>query len=76
MNYDPCHIPRTQDLAPIYMETTGMYIFTKDVITRLRRRIGEKPYMLEVSEVEATDINNPIDFEIANAIYTSILSKQ
>lgn len=76
LNYDPCHIPRTQDLAPIYMETTGMYIFTKDVITRLRRRIGEKPYMLEVSEVEATDINNPIDFEIANAIYTSILSKQ
>ena len=76
LNYDPNHIPRTQDLDPIYMETTGMYIFTKDVITRLRRRIGEKPYMLEVSEIEATDINNPIDFEIANAIYTRILSKQ
>jgi CMP-N-acetylneuraminic acid synthetase len=53
-----------------------MYIFTKDVITRLRRRIGEKPYILEVSEIEATDINNPVDFEIANAIYTRILSKQ
>ncbi|MBE7077427.1 MAG: acylneuraminate cytidylyltransferase family protein [Clostridiales bacterium] len=76
LNYDPNHIPRTQDLDPIYMETTGMYIFTKEVIEKLRRRIGNKPYMLEVSEVEATDINNPIDFEIANAIYTGILSKQ
>ena len=76
LNYDPNHIPRTQDLAPIYMETTGLYIFTKEVIEKLRRRIGDKPYLLEVSEIEATDINNPIDFELANAIYTSILSKK
>lgn len=73
MNYNPENIPRTQDLEPMYVETTGMYIFNKDVISKLRRRIGDKPYMLEVSEIEATDINNPIDFEIANAIYTSIL---
>ena len=70
MNYSPNKIPRTQDLQPIYVETTGMYIFTKDVIQKLKRRIGDKPYMLEVSEIEATDINNPIDFEIANAIYS------
>ncbi len=76
LNYDPQNIPRTQDLDPIYMETTGLYIFTKDVIEKLRRRIGEKPFILEVSEIEATDINNPIDFEIADAIYTSILSKK
>lgn len=76
LNYDPNHIPRTQDLAPIYMETTGMYIFTKEVIEKLHRRIGEKPYLLEVSEIEATDINNPIDFELANAIYLNILSKK
>lgn len=76
LNYDPNHIPRTQDLPPIYMETTGMYIFTKEVIEKLRRRIGDKPYLLEVSEIEATDINNPIDFELANAIYSRILLKK
>lgn len=75
LNYDPQNIPRTQDLDPVYMETTGMYIFTKDVITNLRRRIGDKPYLVEMSEIEATDINNPIDFEIANAINEVILKK-
>ena len=73
MNYNPENIPRTQDLTPLYVETTGMYIFTKEVIQKLRRRIGNKPYMLEVTKVEATDINDPIDFEIANAINSVIL---
>lgn len=76
MNYSPERIPRTQDLDPIYVETTGLYIFTKDVIRNLVRRIGDKPYMLEVSRIEATDINDPVDFEIANAIYSQILRKQ
>lgn len=73
VNYDPANIPRTQDLKPYYVETTGLYIFTKDVIQKLRRRIGDKPYMVEVSEIEATDINYPVDFEIAEAIYTNII---
>lgn len=74
-NYDPNQIPRTQDLEEIYMETTGMYIFTHDVITRLRRRIGDKPYLVEMSETESVDINNPIDFEIADAVYTHLINK-
>ena len=72
LNYDTEFIPRTQDLEPLYVETTGMYIFTRKVIQERHSRIGAKPYLLEVSEIEATDINNPIDFEIANAIYTMI----
>ena len=75
MNYDPKKIPRTQDLTPIYQETTGLYIFSRDVIQKLRRRVGDKPYLIEVSEIEATDINNPIDFEIANAINEFVLNK-
>lgn len=74
-NYRLESIPRTQDMKPWYAETTGMYVYTKDVIQRLHRRIGERPYLLEVSDVEAIDINNPIDFEIADAIYTNIITK-
>ena len=74
-NYNPTNIPRTQDLSPLFVETTGLYIFTKDVIESRRSRIGAKPYMLQVSKIESTDINNPIDFEIANAIYSFILKK-
>lgn len=72
-NYDTAYIPRTQDLKPIYVETTGLYVFTKDVITKRHSRIGEKPFLLEVTEIESTDINLPVDFEIANAINQGIL---
>lgn len=67
-NYDPKNIPRTQDLKPIYKETCGLYIYTKDVITNQKRRIGEHPYLLEVSKKEAFDINDEEDFMIADAI--------
>lgn len=73
LNYNPKFIPRTQDLKPLFIETTGLYIFTKEVIQKYHTRIGEHPFMLEVSPIEATDINNPIDFDIANAIYSTNL---
>ena len=72
-NYSVERIPRTQDMIPWYAETTGMYVYTKDVIQNFRCRVGNYPYLLEVSEIEAIDINNPIDFAIADAVYTHIL---
>ena len=75
VNYDTLKIPRTQDLNPYYEETTGLYIFTKRVIQERRSRIGDKPYLLEVSKIESTDINDPIDFEIANALYMHGLTR-
>ena len=69
MNYKLDDIPRTQDIDPIYCETSGLYIFDKETILKHNRRIGEKPYMLEVSQIESTDIDEEEDFLIANAIY-------
>lgn len=68
-NYSPSVVPRTQDLEPMYAETTGLYIYTRDLILNQNRRIGERPYLIHVSKIEAVDINEPIDFDIANAIY-------
>ncbi|MEY8337957.1 acylneuraminate cytidylyltransferase family protein [Lachnospiraceae bacterium 62-35] len=75
-NYSLDNIPRTQDLTPLFVETCGLYIFQKDLIINEKRRIGKKPFMLEVSEIEATDIDLPEDFEIANAIYQNIVKKR
>ena len=66
INYKLENIPRTQDLPDIYMETCGFYIFKKDIIKKYNRRIGIKPYLFEVDYIEATDINNQFDFDIAN----------
>ncbi len=71
-NYDLHCIPRTQDLPIIYEETSGFYIYKQDVITKYGRRIGDNPYIVEVSEIESIDIDELEDFMIADAIYNHI----
>ncbi len=68
LNFDASNLPRTQDLKPIYQETSGIYVFTKAVYQKYRRRIGKNPFIKEVSFKEAVDIDNPEDFELAEAI--------
>lgn len=72
-NYELDNIPRTQDLPVLYEETSGFYIYKRDVMTKMNRRIGEKPYIVEVGEIESVDIDEAEDFMIADAIYNHIM---
>ena len=72
-NYELNNIPRTQDLPSLYEETSGFYIYKNEVMTKLNRRIGENPYIVEVGEIESIDIDEPEDFLIADAIYNHII---
>lgn len=72
-NYKLDNIPRTQDLEPLFEETSGFYIYRSEVMTRLNRRIGDKPFITEVGEIESIDIDEPEDFEIADAIFNHIM---
>lgn len=74
-NYTLDNIPRTQDLRPIYEETSGFYIYTHDVMTELHRRIGENPFIVEIGEIESIDIDEAEDFIIADAVYNHIFKK-
>lgn len=75
INFDPDRFPRTQDLPPIFGETSIAYVFTKESFLKHNRRLGSKPYIKEVSKIEAIDIDYPEDFEIANAIYKEVIKK-
>lgn len=68
LNYDIKNIVRTQDLTPIYMETGAFFIFCKEVFTELGQRIGKKPYIYEIDQFEAVDIDTAEDFEFAKAV--------
>ncbi len=68
MNFDAENIPRSQDIKPIYRETSGIYVFTKEMFEKLHRRVGENPYICEVNYKEAIDINYPIDFLLAERL--------
>lgn len=72
-NYDLKNIPRTQDLDPLLAETSGFYIFKKHVFQDNQTRIGKTPYLVNVDKIEAIDIDEAIDFLIADAIESSIL---
>lgn len=65
LNFDASNLPRTQDLEPIYQETSGVYVFTKEVFQKYHRRVGVNPFIKEVSFKEAVDIDNPEDFTLA-----------
>ncbi|MDR0983109.1 MAG: acylneuraminate cytidylyltransferase [Culturomica sp.] len=68
LNFDAENLPRSQDLVPIYRETSGVYVFTKAQYLLTHRRIGKKPYIKEVSYIESIDINTYEDFELAQLI--------
>lgn len=68
LNFDASNVPRTQDLKPIYQETSGVYVFTKEVFEKYHRRIGVKPYISVVSFKESVDIDEPEDFRLAEVM--------
>ena len=63
VNYDPKILPRSQDAMPLISETTGLYGIRKNKSQPIKYRIGEKPYMLEIKNHEAIDLDNERDFE-------------
>lgn len=65
LNFDAQNLPRSQDIKPIYRETSGIYVIPKEMFTSLRRRVGNRPYIKELTFKESIDINNGEDFELA-----------
>lgn len=68
LNYDPKNIPRTQDLDPVFVETSGFFCFTRKLWVEHHRRIGFNPYIREVDAREAVDIDTKEDYEFARLL--------
>lgn len=70
INHNPNELLRTQDLPPVYEENSNLYIFSKKSFVNADRcRIGRKPRMFEIDKLEAVDIDEPQDWEIAELLY-------
>lgn len=67
-NYNLDNIPRTQDIKPFYIETSGFWVYKREHILNERRRVGHNPYFVVVSKTEAIDINYPEDFLLAELV--------
>ncbi len=66
INHDPAELIQTQDLPPVYEENSCLYLFTRENLLRKHHRIGDSPFMFEIDADEAWDIDEELDFEIAD----------
>lgn len=76
VNFDPDKFPRTQELEPVYMETSGAFVFSREVFERYNRRIGIKPCLVEVEGMECIDIDTEYEMETAQAVYRYMSTKE
>ncbi|MBW8348422.1 acylneuraminate cytidylyltransferase family protein [Bacillus sp. IITD106] len=72
LNYEINDIPRTQDIEPVFFETSGFFIFQKHHFTEYKRRIGFNPYFQEMNDIEAIDIDTKEDYDFALKIMEAL----
>lgn len=69
LNHDPEVLLRTQDLPPIFEENSCLYLFNRQTLLVRRNRLGQRPLMYEIPTQEAWDIDEELDFIIAQTLY-------
>lgn len=69
INYDLRHQPRSQDLPDIAALNFAVNVLEKDTMINCKNVVGLHPYLFNIDQYEATDIDNPIDFFIAEQLY-------
>ena len=65
INHDPDNLIPTQDLEPWFEENSCFYLFSKGSFAATRARIGEKPILYETPKLEAIDIDEQEDWDMA-----------
>ena len=68
VNHDPDNLIQTQDLEPWFEENSNLYIFSRESFAATKARIGRRPILHEMNQLEATDIDTPEDWDLAEAI--------
>jgi len=66
INHNPAILLRTQDLPPMFEENSCIYLFKREILQNRRNRIGERPYLFEIDRSEAFDIDEELDFLMAD----------
>lgn len=77
LNYSPDQIPKTQDLIPILLETSGFYGFRRERYLTHQTRIHGQIKFIPLNYEESLDIDYPEDFVIAEKLIsgTSVLEQ-
>lgn len=70
LNYNSLKAPNSQDLPKNFYELTfGLNIISRNKMIKLRNIVGNKPNFMILDKIEATDIDDEIDFFLAQNLY-------
>ena len=69
INYDLEYQPRSQDLPDIYALNFALSILKKETMIQCKNVVGKNMKIFDIDYYEAVDIDNEIDFEIAEYLY-------
>lgn len=73
INHSNNILEQTQDLEPVFMENSNIFIFSRSsFFENNESRIGKKPYLFPMSSLESIDIDYFEDFKLAELIYRNI----
>lgn len=72
LNYDPLNAPNSQDLPDIVALNFGTTVVSKSDLIANRNIIGKRPNFVLTSDIEAIDIDTPLDFYLAEQIYKKV----
>lgn len=72
INHNPNILLRTQDLPPVYQDNSCIYIFKRENLIARRNRLGDRPLMFEIPTIEAWDIDEELDFTVAETLYRTL----
>lgn len=70
LNYELSNDLHSQELPIYFKPTYGIVLFSNSAVIRDRNFICGSPYFYEVSDVESIDIDNKIDFDFAEFLFT------
>lgn len=69
MNYDPLNAPNSQNLPDVVALNFGATVVKREDLIKNHNIIGKKPDFILTSDIEAVDIDTPLDFYIAEQLY-------
>ena len=69
LNYDPLNAPNSQDLPDVIALNFGVTVVGRADLIKNRNIIGKHPKFVVTSDIEAIDIDTPLDFYIAEQLY-------
>ena len=68
INHNPSELLRTQDLPPVYLENSCLYLFEKSSFLETKTRIGKKPILFETPQLESVDIDTEDEWYLAELL--------